>query len=75
MTAGQDMNSDALANAVLDIGRHIAGLADELQHLRHPVGSVNQALVHAQINKLKDQAALLTAVIADLARAASEGAS
>ena len=74
MTSGQDMNTDALAHAVRDIGRHIAGLADELQHLRHPVGDVNPGLVHAQINKLKDQAALLNAVVADLARAESVGA-
>jgi hypothetical protein len=68
MSSAQDLNTDALATAARDISRHIAGLADELLHLRHPVGDVSATLVHAQINKLRDQAALLTAVVADIAK-------
>ncbi len=70
---GPDLNTDALVSAARDISKHIAGLADELQHLRHPVGEVSHTGVHAQINKLKDQAALLTAVINDIAKSESVG--
>jgi hypothetical protein len=73
MTSGQDLNTDALVTAARDISKHIAGLADELLHLRHPVGDVSATIVHAQINKLKDQAALLTAVINDIAKSESVG--
>jgi hypothetical protein len=74
MSSGHDVNTDALVTAARDISRHIAGLADELLHLRHPVGEVNPQLVHAQINKLRDQSALLTAVIGDIAKSESVGA-
>ena len=75
MTSGQDINTDALITAARDISRHIAGLADELLHLRHPASTPpSAAVLHAQINKLKDQAALLTAVVGDIARSESVGA-
>ncbi|HTZ71453.1 MAG TPA: hypothetical protein VMB71_12435 [Acetobacteraceae bacterium] len=60
---------DALAAAARDISRHIAGLADELLHLHHNRAGDTEGLVDRQLDKLRDQIALLTAVVNDLARA------
>jgi hypothetical protein len=64
-----DKSPDALAAAVRDISRHIAGLADELLHLHHSRTSSTEKLVDQQLNKMKDQIALLSAVVNDLAKA------
>ncbi len=70
MVEAQDANLDALCKATADIGRHIAGLAEELTALRHPhaPSPPSHELVTRQINKIRDQVALLTAVVDDIAR-------
>ncbi len=77
MNSAVTMDMDALCNAARDIGRHIAGLAEELSHLRHMTGGESQTLVDRQLIKMRDQVTLLTAVVSDLERtqhAASPGA-
>jgi hypothetical protein len=59
---------DALATATRDISRHIAGLADELLHMHHSRVDGTPALIDHQLDKIRDQIALLTAVVNDLAR-------
>jgi hypothetical protein len=59
---------DALAAATRDISRHIAGLADELLHMHHSRVDGTDSLIDQQLNKIRDQIALLTAVVNDLAR-------
>jgi hypothetical protein len=70
MVEAHDTNIDALCKAAADIGRHIAGLADELTALRHPHAPTppSPELVGRQINKLRDQVALLGAVVEDIAK-------
>jgi hypothetical protein len=70
MTDETDNTVDALCKAAADVGRHIAGLAEELSALRHPhaPAAPSPELVTRQINKLRDQAALLAAVIEDIGR-------
>ncbi len=60
---------DSLATAARDISRHIAGLADELLHMHHANGGTRESAIDHQLDKLRDQIALLTAVVNDLARA------
>jgi hypothetical protein len=60
------LDADALCHAARDIARNIAGMAEELSHLRHMSGGENATLVDRQLIKLRDQATLLNAVIADL---------
>ena len=69
MTTLPNKTPDALAAAARDISRHIAGLADELLHLHHSRTSSTEKLVDQQLNKMKDQIALLSAVVNDLAKA------
>ena len=69
MSTLPDKTPDSLAAAVRDISRHIAGLADELLHLHHSRVSSTEKLVDQQLNKMKDQIALLSAVVNDLAKA------
>jgi hypothetical protein len=70
MVEATESNVDALCKATADIGRHISGLAEELAALRHPHAPATPSpdLVARQINKLRDQAALLTAVVDDIAK-------
>jgi uncharacterized protein YigA (DUF484 family) len=60
---------DALASATRDISRHIAGLADELLHLHHNRVADTATLIPRQLDKIRDQIALLSAVVNDLAAA------
>ena len=60
---------DALASATRDISRHIAGLADELLHLHHNRVSDTSVLIPRQLDRIRDQIALLSAVVNDLAAA------
>jgi hypothetical protein len=69
MTTGHHKTPDALAHAAHDISRHIAGLADELLHLHHSKAGDTAPLVDRTLDKMRDQIALLTAVVDDLARA------
>jgi hypothetical protein len=62
-------SADSLAAAARDISRHIAGLADELLHLHHSRAGSTEKLVDQQLNKIRDQIALLSAVVDDLAKA------
>jgi hypothetical protein len=60
---------DALARTARDVSRHIAGLADELLALHHnPVGDT-RPLIDRALDRMRDQIALLSAVVDDLARA------
>jgi len=58
---------DALASATRDISRHIAGLSDELMHMHHNRVGDTATLISRQLDKIRDQIALLTAVVNDLA--------
>jgi hypothetical protein len=69
MTNRQKQTPDALASATRDISRHIAGLADELLHLHHNRAGNTESLVSRQLDKIRDQIALLSAVVNDLAQA------
>ena len=71
MTVSQDVNIDALCHTARDISRHIAGMADELLSLHHASANAgaDSELVPRQINKIRDQIALLSAVVEDIARA------
>lgn len=69
MSTLPDKSRDALASAVRDISRHIAGMADELHHLHHAKPGTTAKLVDQQIHKMRDQIALLSAVMDDLAKA------
>jgi hypothetical protein len=60
---------DALAAATRDISRHIAGLADELLHLHHNRVGDTSTMIARQLDKIRDQIALLSAVVNDLAAA------
>ena len=60
---------DALAAAARDISRHIAGLADELLHMHHNPAGPTPGTVDHVLHKIKDQIALLSAVVDDLAKA------
>jgi hypothetical protein len=75
MVQTDDTNLDALCKATADVGRHIAGLAEELAALRHPhaPSTPSPDLIARQINKLRDQAALLTAVVEDIHRSSAAG--
>jgi uncharacterized protein YigA (DUF484 family) len=68
MPTRQYETPDALAAATRDISRHIAGLADELLHLHHNRVGDTAALVDRQLDKIRDQIALLSAVVNDLAK-------
>jgi hypothetical protein len=69
MTSIEHKTTDALAHAARDISRHIAGLSDELLHLHHGKAGDTALLVDRTLDKIRDQIALLTAVVDDLARA------
>jgi hypothetical protein len=69
MTVSQDVNIDALCHTARDISRHIAGMADELLSIHHANTNADSELVPRQINKIRDQIALLSAVVEDIARA------
>jgi hypothetical protein len=60
---------DALASATRDISRHIAGLADELLHIHHNRVGDTSTMINRQLDKIRDQIALLSAVVNDLAAA------
>ena len=66
MSSVETLDSDALCNAARDISRHIAGMAEELSHLRHASGGESQTLVDRQLIQMRDQVTLLSAVIGDL---------
>ncbi len=68
MTVTKDQDTDALCNAARDIARHIAGMAEELAHLRHPHGTPSPELIQHQIVKIRDQITLLSGVVADIAK-------
>jgi hypothetical protein len=59
---------DALCHSVRDISRHIAGMAEELQSIQHASTGVSSDMVPRQINKIRDQITLLSAVVEDIAR-------
>jgi hypothetical protein len=69
MTTRQQLSPDALASATRDISRHIAGLADELIHMHHNRAGTANSVVSHQLDKIRDQIALLSAVVNDLAQA------
>jgi uncharacterized protein YigA (DUF484 family) len=69
MTTRQPLSPDALAGTTRDISRHIAGLADELLYMHHNRAGNAASLVSRQIDKIRDQIALLSAVVNDLAQA------
>jgi hypothetical protein len=68
MSAAEALDCDALCHAARDIARHIAGLAEEMSHLRHMSGGESQTLIDRQLLKLRDQVTLLTAVVSDIER-------
>lgn len=69
MTDSNSKTPDALATAARDISRHIAGLADELLSMHHARSGPDAVRIDLQLDRLRDQIALLTAVVNDLARA------
>ena len=69
MTVSHDVNIDALCHSARDISRHIAGMADELLSIHHAATTGDSEMVPRQINKIRDQIALLSAVVEDIARA------
>ncbi len=73
MSEAQQTDADALCHAARDIARHVAGLAEEMSHLRHMSGGESQGLIDRQIVKLRDQVTLLSAVVGDLEKAQHGG--
>jgi hypothetical protein len=69
MTTLTKQTPDALAAAARDISRHISGLADELLHLHHSTTGSTEKVVDQVLHKIKDQIALLSAVVDDLSKA------
>ncbi len=65
----QPQTADALAAAARDISRHIAGLADELLHMHHGSAPTVPAAVDKVLHRIRDQIALLSAVVDDLSKA------
>jgi hypothetical protein len=70
MTTTSDVNIDALCHSARDISKHIAGMADELLSIHHANTDGASDLAAKQINKIRDQISLLSAVVEDIARAA-----
>jgi hypothetical protein len=71
MSEVADKDCDALCNAARDISRHIAGMAEELvvlRHARQPGGEPSHKLIEKQINRMRDQVALLGTVMNDIER-------
>jgi hypothetical protein len=68
MSSTQNVNIDALCHSARDISRHIAGMSDELLSIHHNA-TEGSDLVARQINKIRDQIALLSAVVEDIAKA------
>jgi hypothetical protein len=69
MSTTGDVNIDALCHSARDISKHIAGMADELLSIHHANGEGSSDLVPKQINKIRDQISLLSAVVEDIAGA------
>ena len=69
LTTLKDKTPDALATAARDISKHIAGLADELMYMHQSRTDATAKNVDHQLHKIKDQIALLSAVVDDLTKA------
>jgi hypothetical protein len=62
--------TEALTAAARDTSRHITGLLDELHQIHNSRGAnAERTAEDRQIDKIKDQIALLTAVVNDLSKA------
>jgi hypothetical protein len=66
----QSKTPETLTAAARDTARHITGLLEELAHIHSSRGANTERTAEdRQIDKIKDQIALLSAVVNDLSKA------
>lgn len=64
-----DTSLEALCHTARDISRHIAGMTDELLSMRSADPEHKSEVSRKQVDKIRDQIALLSSIVEDIARA------